>query len=163
MRLPRARLRTITRNCENPTVYPSRKWATRARISGFLEVSQKPLSDRTVWFQAGNAGTILNRSGVEKWMNRRANCCLLRTRHWDFITKIKHPTMAGRVRDVELALATPDEVRRSRTDDGVLLFYKAERERRWVCAVCRRLDRNGFLITAYPTDAIKEGERIWPE
>ncbi|MFO0791341.1 MAG: hypothetical protein U0805_17920 [Pirellulales bacterium] len=83
--------------------------------------------------------------------------------YWELITKIKHPTMAGRVRDVELALATPDEVRRSRTDDGVLLFYKAERERRWVCAVCRRLDRNGFLITAYPTDAIKEGERIWPE
>jgi len=27
--------------------------------------------------------------------------------------------------------------------------------------VAKRLDSEGFLITAYPTDAIKEGEWIW--
>ncbi|PYQ27089.1 MAG: hypothetical protein DMF56_21240 [Acidobacteria bacterium] len=33
---------------------------------------------------------------------------------------------------------------------------------RWICAVAKRVDdRDGFLITAYPTDAIKEGTRIW--
>jgi len=26
-----------------------------------------------------------------------------------------------------------------------------------VCAVTKRLEKEGFLITAYPTDAIKEG------
>jgi hypothetical protein len=26
-----------------------------------------------------------------------------------------------------------------------------------------REGRAGFLITAYPTDAIKEGEKIWPK
>jgi len=44
----------------------------------------------------------------------------------------------------------------------VLLFYKASGDRRWVCAVCRRLNGDGFLITAYPTDAIKEGDHLWP-
>jgi hypothetical protein len=38
----------------------------------------------------------------------------------------------------------------------------AERIGRWVCAVAKRLNEDGFLITTYPTDAIKEGERIWP-
>jgi hypothetical protein len=47
-------------------------------------------------------------------------------------------------------------------DDQVYLFYKIQRPERWVCAVSRRTDSEGFLITAYPTDAIKEGEQIWP-
>jgi len=34
--------------------------------------------------------------------------------------------------------------------------------RRWVCAVARQLDEESFLITTYPTDAIKEGVKIWP-
>ena len=83
--------------------------------------------------------------------------------HWDFLVTVKHPVMAGREGEVQAALAEPDEVRSSRTDARVLLFYKATGARRWVCAVSKRLNGDGFLITAYPTDAIKEGERIWPE
>lgn len=70
--------------------------------------------------------------------------------------------MAGREALVQRALTAPDEIRISRRDETVYLFYKEERERRWVCAVAKRLNGEGFLITAYPTDAIKEGERIWP-
>jgi hypothetical protein len=29
------------------------------------------------------------------------------------------------------------------------------------CAVSKQEGRTGFLITAYLTDAIKEGEKIW--
>ena len=79
------------------------------------------------------------------------------------ITTIKHPAMAGREALVQEPLASPDEVRISRSDEAVYLFYKAERDRRWVCAVAKRLNGEGFLITAYPTDAVKEGERIWPK
>jgi len=43
----------------------------------------------------------------------------------------------------------------------VYLFYRLERPKRWLCAVAKRLNGEGFLITAYPTDAIKEGEQIW--
>jgi hypothetical protein len=82
---------------------------------------------------------------------------------WDVIAGSKHPVMAGREGDVQLALESPDEVRRSVTDEQVLLFYKAEKTRRWVCAVAKRGAERGFLITAYPTDAIKEGVRVWPK
>jgi len=82
---------------------------------------------------------------------------------WQLIATIKHPVMAGRESSVKLALESPDEVRQSRIDAEVLLFYKAEAERRWVCAVAKQADREAFLVTAYPTDAIKEGIRIWPK
>jgi hypothetical protein len=82
--------------------------------------------------------------------------------YWLFIVTDKHPVMAGREGDVQEALAQPDEIRRSRSDPNVLLFYRATAARRWVCAVSRRLNGDGFLITTYPTDAIKEGDRIWP-
>ncbi|MCL4487474.1 MAG: DUF4258 domain-containing protein [Chloroflexi bacterium] len=83
--------------------------------------------------------------------------------YWSLITTVKHPVMTGRENDVQDALRNPDEVRLSKTDPHVYLFYKAERVQRWVCAVSRRLDGEGFLITTYPTDAIKEGVRIWPK
>ncbi|MFI5366893.1 MAG: hypothetical protein ACHQ4J_14860 [Candidatus Binatia bacterium] len=75
----------------------------------------------------------------------------------------KHPEIAERAADVALALSSPDEVRRSRRDKQVLLFYRLERVRRWVVAVATPRGLNGRLITAYRTDAIKEGTRIWPK
>jgi len=82
---------------------------------------------------------------------------------WDLITTVKHPVMAGRESRVKATLENPDEVRQSRIDRAVLLFYKAEAARRWVCAVTKHADGDAFLVTAYPTDAIKEGVRIWPK
>ncbi len=80
--------------------------------------------------------------------------------YWEFIVTHKHPVLRGREREVEEVLADPDEVRRSRKDAGVLLFYR-EAASRWLCAVARREDGSGFLITAYPAEAIKAGETIW--
>ena len=54
-------------------------------------------------------------------------------------------------------LESPDETRESRTDPEVLLFYKAEAPKRWTCAVVKRTGDEAFLVTTYPTDAIKEG------
>ena len=45
----------------------------------------------------------------------------------------KHPDLADRLADVQSALREPEE------------------------------DGDGFLVTAYRTDAIKEGERLWPK
>ena len=73
------------------------------------------------------------------------------------IATVKHPVMAGRDGSVKLALESPDEARQSRTDPAVLLFFKAETPKRWTCAVIKRTDNAAFLVTAYPTDAIKEG------
>jgi hypothetical protein len=64
---------------------------------------------------------------------------------------------------VKAALENPKQIRQSRSDSEVLLFYRAERSSRWVCAVAKRAANQGFLITAYPTDAIKEGTQVWPK
>jgi hypothetical protein len=85
------------------------------------------------------------------------------TNRWNLIITAKHPVMAGREGLVRTALEAPDEVRQSRIDLQVLLFYKAEATKRWTCAVVKRVAQGAFLITAYPTDAIKEGVRIWPK
>jgi hypothetical protein len=82
---------------------------------------------------------------------------------WELIIGLKHPVMTGREMAVRLALTSPDQARRSRTDADVILFYKAEGARRWTCAVAKRISGRGFLITAYPTDTIKEGEQLWPK
>ena len=81
--------------------------------------------------------------------------------YWELIITVKHPVMAGREDDVQETLKNPNEIRVSKSDPNVYLFYKPERIGRWVCAVAKRLDGNGFLITTYPTDAIKEGRQIW--
>ena len=82
---------------------------------------------------------------------------------WELIRSVKHPAMSGKERSVRAALENPDEIRQSRSDSKVFLFYKAEQSKRWVCAVAREAAGYGFLITAYPTDAIKEGVRVWPK
>jgi hypothetical protein len=81
--------------------------------------------------------------------------------YWNLIVTIKHPVMAGREEDVKRTLEQPDEIRQSKSDKDVYLFYKAERQKRWICAVSRRTGEEGFLITIYPTDAIKEGVQVW--
>ena len=88
--------------------------------------------------------------------------CVRTTRwYWDRIASSKHPDMLGRENDVREALYEPDEVRRSSKDPSVLLFYRMEHPGRWLCVLAKRLDGEGFLITAYPADAIKTGERLW--
>ena|ERR1700730_9077442 len=80
--------------------------------------------------------------------------------YWEFIVTYKHPILAGREKEVEETLRDPNEVRRSRKAAEVFLFYRGG-PARWLCAVTRRQNSNGFLITAYPTDAIKAGKQIW--
>jgi hypothetical protein len=74
---------------------------------------------------------------------------------------IKHPDIADLEAEVRQALNSPDEIRRSSRNPNLLLFYLTLKDKRWVVAVARRLDGDGFLITAYQTDAIKEGETLW--
>ena len=80
--------------------------------------------------------------------------------YWRFIVSDKHPVMAGREDNVQRVLADPDVVRRSQQDPEVYLFYRQEKSR-WLCAVVRRENSSGFLITTYPTDVIKIGEIVW--
>lgn len=81
--------------------------------------------------------------------------------YWELITTLKHPVMRDKLEAVRQTLATPDEVRLSKSDTQVYLFYRNDGQKRWVCAVTRRLEDTGFLVTAYRTSAIKEGELLW--
>ncbi|MFH1943169.1 MAG: DUF4258 domain-containing protein [bacterium] len=83
--------------------------------------------------------------------------------YWELIITVKHPVMTGRESDVQETLRNPNEIRVSKSDPNMYLFYKSERIGRWVCAVTKRLDGEGFLVTTYPTESIKEGVRIWPK
>ena len=44
---------------------------------------------------------------------------------------------------------------------AISLFNKKEKALWWICAVAKSLNDEGFLITTYPTDAIKESEILW--
>lgn len=87
---------------------------------------------------------------------------IVEEQRWKLITTQKHPALAGQHELIKDTLSDPDEIRRSKSDESVYLFYKVIRQKRWACAVVKNLDPEpSFLITAYPTDAIKEGEVIW--
>ena len=88
--------------------------------------------------------------------------CTVRTtvEYWSLI-ETKHPKLRGLVQEIVHVLTSPDQICQSRQDTAVYLFYRADQSR-LLCAVVKRLDGEGFLITAYPCDRIKEGERVWP-
>ncbi len=55
--------------------------------------------------------------------------------------------------DVIKALREPVSIRQSKIDKQVYLFYTGGTPR-WMCAVIKNKKDYGFLITAYPTDAV---------
>ncbi|WP_420264096.1 DUF4258 domain-containing protein [Candidatus Magnetominusculus dajiuhuensis] len=81
-------------------------------------------------------------------------------RHWDLITKTKHPEIENKEVEVRECLLNPIEIRRSSEDDNVCLYY-LPLDKYFICVVVRHLNGDGFIITAYITDKVKEGEKIW--
>lgn len=80
--------------------------------------------------------------------------------HWELITKLKHPEIEGKEPEVKKCLSEPIEVRRSSEDPDVYLYYSPYMAY-YICVVARHLNGDGFIITAYMTDKIKEGEIAW--
>ena len=89
-------------------------------------------------------------------LGKRIRCT---TRHWESIVK-KHDALTGRVEDVKDTLQHPRYVRLSKEDERVVLYY-APCGRYFLCVVCRHLNGDGFIITAYLADAIKKGARVY--
>jgi hypothetical protein len=80
--------------------------------------------------------------------------------YWSLL-EAKHPKLRGRAQDVAQVLAHPDQVYQRRQDRAVFLGDRTA-QRRLLCAVVKRFDGEGFLMSAYPCDKIKAGDRIWP-
>jgi len=57
-------------------------------------------------------------------------------------------------------LSNPIEIRRSSEDPDVYLYYSLYKEY-YICVVARHLNGEGFIITAYITEMVKEGETVW--
>ena len=80
---------------------------------------------------------------------------------------LEHIEMAGMADDLERVLQMPSEVRQSRSDDDVRLFYEFYAQThvggKWLCVVVKYLPGDAFVITAYLTDTMKAGEIVWPK
>jgi hypothetical protein len=80
---------------------------------------------------------------------------------------LQHEEMAGMEADIERVLQVPTEVRVSRSDNTVQLFYEFYAQTRvggkWLCVVVKYPPDDAFVVTAYLTDQLKPGETIWPK
>jgi hypothetical protein len=80
---------------------------------------------------------------------------------------LEHAELSDMVDELERALQTPSEVRRSRSHDALKLFYQFYARTRvggkWLCVVVKYLPDDAFVITAYLTDTVKAGETLWPK
>ena len=79
--------------------------------------------------------------------------------YWNLI-QIKHPEIKGKLLLLKETIKMPDLISKSKIDKTVLLFYKRINGY-WFCVVTKNNVLDGFIITAYITDKIKEGEKIW--
>ncbi len=81
--------------------------------------------------------------------------------YWQRIVTTKHPSIAKYEDQVKIALQDSDEIRRSQQDKRVHLYYK-NMGTLYVCVVVDHVtDKEGYIITAYLTDRIKEGKQIY--
>lgn len=81
--------------------------------------------------------------------------------YWKRIIETKHPSIKKFEKEAKEALKEPDQIRKSRQDPKVHLYYK-NIGRLSICIVAEHKDRRrGYIITAYLTDRIKEGEEIY--
>ncbi len=80
---------------------------------------------------------------------------------------LQHQEMAEMESEIERVLQAPAEVRVSRSDNTVQLFYEFYAKTmvggKWLCVVVKCPPDDAFVVTAYLTDQLKVGEVIWPK
>ncbi|EKO32476.1 hypothetical protein LEP1GSC161_0682 [Leptospira santarosai str. CBC1416] len=76
-----------------------------------------------------------------------------------------HPEMLGQEERIVECLSLPEQVRQSRTDGSVELFYKYFYQTlvgdKYLCVVIKNGQDDLFLVTAYFTDKKKEGKVLY--
>ena len=61
--------------------------------------------------------------------------------YWEYLIAIKHPVMKGKEDIVKTVLQFPDEIRQSKTDKDVFLYYK--HSDRLYCVVVKHAEMKG--------------------
>lgn len=79
---------------------------------------------------------------------------------WNLIIRTKHPEIENKEKEVKETLINPDEIKLSKKDSLVYLYYKKYGEL-FLSVVAKHINNESFIITAYYTDRIKEGEQIY--
>lgn len=90
---------------------------------------------------------------------------ILTAEAWQHVIMPHHDYMADMPEVIGDALRYPDAVRRSSTRPAtVRLYYKwivgTPVGDKWVCVVVKYIGDEAFVLTAYATDAIKQGEPL---
>jgi len=80
---------------------------------------------------------------------------------------LQHPEMEGLEEAIPDTLESPMEVRLSRSDPSIRLFYRYYENTpvgaKWLCVVVKYLEADAFVVTAYLTDKLKTGDILWPK
>lgn len=83
--------------------------------------------------------------------------------YWAYISETKHRVLKNKLSVVIQTLKEASEVRRSREDSKVLLYYR-KINRHYLCVVAKHLNDEGFVVTAYITGkSRRKGESLWPK
>ena len=80
---------------------------------------------------------------------------------------LEHPEMWGSEAAIGVTLAYPDRVIESLFDSDIRLYYRFYRDTvvgaKHLCVVVKTSEEDAFILTAYLTDSIKRGRRLWSE
>ena len=77
-----------------------------------------------------------------------------------------HPELKAHLEKLSKVLSNPDEIRRSRFDKNVLLFYKffaSIKDGKYINVTVKIDEERNFILTSYITDRIRSGEKYETE
>lgn len=78
---------------------------------------------------------------------------------WLYICQ-KHRDLENQFDLLENCLKDTDEIWESKQNTEVYLYYKKINQK-YICAVCKHYNGDGFLITAYLTYKLQGKKKIW--
>ena len=78
---------------------------------------------------------------------------------------LRHPELRAQIASLEAVLQEPDVIVRSVRDPDVHLYHKHYAEtpvtEKYLLVAVKVKERDAFIITAFFTDAVKKGDRLW--
>ena len=82
-----------------------------------------------------------------------------------FVHILEHPEMAELINKIEEILFEPDYIIQSPIDNNVEIYTRFYITKsfagKYLCVVVKYLLNDAFIITAYITNKLPKGERIW--